>query len=247
METPINPEDLNIPTAEIETKKSGIEVADSRKSPDVNQAKNISKQIETDGIVDSLQDAKKFLGKYSTKSPQELSVNIVGGNLGEGTVKGTQIEIQMPSQIDAIRGIRKSLEPLFSDMSEQAAEELVLALATSTVLHEGVHGILDSTPSSKLADDYERVSETQNTNGEVVTLLDEGITYAIQGRYAREVQPLGSLAPRINEQDNPLVKKRKALGEKLKPKVNEYIDAGKEIDDEFLAFASQQINGLENL
>jgi hypothetical protein len=247
MEISINPEDLNISTTEMEIKKSGIEVTDSRKSPDANQAKNISEQIKTDSIIDSLQDSKKFLGKYSTKSPQELTINIVDGNLGEGTVKGTQIEIQMPSQTDAIRGIQKSLEPLFSDMSEQAAGELVLALATSTILHEGVHGIFDSTPSSKLAADYERVSETKNTNGEVVTLLDEGITYAIQGRYAREVQPLGSLAPRINEQDNPLVKKRKALGEKLKPKVNEYIDTGKEIDDEFLAFASQQIKGLGNL
>ncbi|MBU0708950.1 hypothetical protein KJ596_04370 [Patescibacteria group bacterium] len=231
----------------MEIKKSGIEVTDSRKSPDANQAENISEQIETDSIIDSLQDAKNFLGKYSTKSPQELSVKIVEGILGEGTVKGTQIEIQMPSQTEAIRGLQESLEPNFGEVSEQESDELVLASATSTVLHEGVHGILDSTPTSQLAVDYERVSGTPNTNEDVVALLGEGIAYAIQGCYAREVQPIGSLAPRINEQDSPEVKKRKALGEKLKPKVNEYIDAGKEIDDEFLAFASQQIKCLENL
>lgn len=247
MEIPINPNDLQIPSEELGIKKSGLEVTDSRESKDSSQAKNLSEQIKKEKVIDSLQSVKKILGKYSTKSPQELSVNIVGGNLGEGTVKGSQIEIQLPKQTEAVHGLQKSLEPHFGEISEQNAEELILALATSTILHEGVHGILNSTPSSELATDYERVSETPNTKGEVVTLLDEGITYAIQDHYAREVQPIGSLAPRINEQDSPLVKKRKALGERLKPKVVEYIEAGKEIDDMFLAFASQQIKEIEDL
>lgn len=234
-----------MPVEKQEAKKPVLKVVDSRKSPDAGQTEKLGDQIEKDAILGSLKEAKAFLGKYSTKSPQELMVNIVDGKLGEGTVRETQIDIQMPSQADAVSQLQTSLEPNFGEVSVQVAGELALATATSTILHEGVHGILDSTPTSQLAADYERVSGLPNTDGEVVTLLDEGITYAIQGRFAREVEPIGSLAPRISEQDSLEVKKRKALGEKLKPKVVEYMEASQTIDDKFLAFASQAIKEVE--
>ena len=227
-------------------KKPSLEIRDSRKSLDSEQAKNLGKQIESDGILLSLEEVKAFLGKYSSRSPQELSVNIVDGKLGEGTIREAQIDIQMPGQAEAVSQLQRSLEPSFGEVSEEVAGELALALATSTILHEGVHGILDSTPISQLATDYERVSKTPNTNGRVVTLLDEGIAYAIQGRYARKAEPIGSLTPRTNEQDSPEVKRRKALGEKLKPKVIEYMKASQTIDDKFLAFAAQVIKEVEN-
>lgn len=246
MEIHINPEDMGISPEPKEAKKNKLEVTDSRKSPDPEQAKNLSDQIEADGIIGSLEETKAFLGKYSTRSPQELSVNIVDGRLGEGTIRGTQIDILMPAHTEAITQLQESLEQDFGEISAEVASELVLALATSTILHEGVHGILDSTPTSQLATDYEIVSRTENTDGVIVTLLDEGITYAIQGRYAREVKPIGSLAPRINDQEASVVKRRKALGEKLKPKVVEYMEAGRAIDNDFLAFASQMIKEVED-
>lgn len=233
-------------TTPVGKQEAVLKVVDSRKSPDAGQTEKLRGQIEKDDILGSLEEAKAFLGKYSTRSPQELVVNIVDGKLGEATVRGTQIEIQMPHQVDAVSHLKSALKPTFGEISEQVADELVFALATSTILHEGVHAILDSTPSSQLAADYERVSGTPNTDGKVVTPLDEGIAYAIQGRFAGEVEPIGSLAPRINEQDSPEIKKRKALGEKLKPKIIEYMEAGQAIDDRFLAFAAQAIKEIEN-
>jgi len=216
-----------------------MRIIDSRKSPDPDQTEKLRDRIEKDGVLICLDRAKAFLGKYSPRSPQELMVNLVDGKLGEGTVKGTQIELQMPNQADAISQLQASLKPNFGEISAQIANELALAIASSTILHEGVHAILDSTPASQLAVDFERVSKLSNTNGEVVTLLDEGIAYAVQSHLAKEVKPIGGLAPRVNEQDSPKVKKRKALGEKLKSKVREYMKANREIDDEFLSFASQ--------
>ena len=247
MEISLDTKEIGILSEPKESKKPNLEVVDSRKLPDPKQAENLSAQIESDDVLSSLEEAKTFLGKYSTRSPQELSVNIIDGTLGEGAIKGSQIDIQMPAQADAISQLKKFLKPSFGEISEEVADKLTLALTTSTILHEGVHGILDSTPTSQLAIDYEKASEAPNTGGEVVTLLDEGIAYAIQSRYARKVEPIGSLAPRTNEQDSPAVKRRKALGKKLEPKVGEYIEAGKEIDDEFLVFASQAIKEVENL
>jgi hypothetical protein len=247
MEYQITQEDMDISAEPEEAKKTKLMVIDSRNSPDPVQAEKLSNQIEADGILGLLEEIKSFLGKYSTRSPQELSVNIVDGKLGEGTIRGIQIDIQMPAHTIAIKQLQESLKPSFGEISTEVAGTLALAIATSTILHEGVHGILDSTPNSQLAADYERVSGTENTDGFVVTLLDEGITYAIQGRYARTIEPIGSLAPRINDQEDPDVKRRKALGEKLKPKVDEYMKAGREIDDDFLAFTSQAIKEVEDM
>lgn len=227
-------------------KKTNLEISDSRQFPDSEQIKGLGRQIETDGVIKSLGEVKAFFHRYSSRSPQELSINVVDGVLGEGTIKGNQIHIQLPTRAETISQLQKSLEPNFGETTEEVAGHLAFALATSTVLHEGVHGILDSTPTSQLAIDFERVSGIQNTGGEVVTLLDEGIAYAIQSRYAKEVEPIGILVPRISDQEDPSVKKRKALGEKLKPKVDEYIESDRKIDDDFLVFSSQAIKEVED-
>jgi len=153
----------------------------------------------------------------------------------------------MPRQAQAIVPLQKFLEPDFGVISGEEAGNLVFALAISTVFHEGVHGILGSTPTSQLSIDFERVSGRQNTSGEIVTLLDEDLTYAIQGHYAQMVEPVESLTSRISDQEYPVVKIRKALGEKLRPKIVKYMKAGKSIDDDFKAFASQAIKEAEDV
>lgn len=125
------------------------------------------------------------------------------------------------------------------------SSELVMALSSSTILHEGVHGLLDSKPGSKFAQDLERVSGLKDESGSKATLLDEGIAYAIQGVYAPSVEPLGSLSPIPRDDERGEVKMRKELGVRLRPKIEEYLKTNRQMDDELLAFASEQLKILQ--
>ena len=116
---------------------------------------------------------------------------------------------------------------------DKTAEELAIALTASMVLHEGVHGLLDSRPNSQFAPDLETTTGLSNKGGKASTLLDEGIAYAVQGIYAPDFEPIGSLAPKARADDDKLVGQRKKLGEKLRPLVEEYIKEERRIDPNF--------------
>jgi len=90
----------------------------------------------------------------------------------------------------------------------------------------------------------EELSGIENIEGKISTLLDEGIVYAIQEIYAPEIKPIGSIAPRINENDREDVKMRKELGHRLRPIVENYLNLGKSMDRNFIAMASQELKEI---
>lgn len=233
-----------------ETNRFQIRVDDTRKKKDTSQQFALSERLKIDKVDLALLDTKGFLGKYSAVEPNDLSVRIMGGKLGEGTIQGTVIEIQLPPQDQAIAEMRTMLESILEDIPgekrDAKCKEIILASSASTVLHEGIHGLLDSKPSSHFAHDFEETSGIQNKNGEIATLLDEAIAYAIQGIYAPEVDPLGKLTPSSKETDHNEVGLRKDLGEKLRPKVEEYLEEKKTIDSEFFSFAGLAMRDLED-
>lgn len=220
-----------------------MSIKDVRDVKDASQQFALSERLKKDNVDVSLVQTHKFLGEYSGNNPQDFSVQLVDGKIGEGTIKGNVIEIQQPGREQAILETRSFIEPLLKDVKvgdkDKVAEELATALTASTVLHEGVHGMLDSKPGSKFASDFEAVTGFLNEQGRASTLLDEGIAYAIQGIYAPEIEPIGSLAPVARYTDERAIRQRKLLGEKLKPLVKEYIDDGKSIDTEFFKKAGQ--------
>lgn len=188
------------------------------------------------------------MGNYSSVEPESLEVKIVDGKIGEGTIQGTTVEVQMPRAEEAVKELKQSIGNLLENIppedQHQKYQEILLAITSSTVLHEGTYGLIDSKPGSRLATALEKVSGIENQQGRVITLLDEGIAYAVQGVFAKDVKPLGSLAPAIKDTDDPVVKQRKMLGEKLRPKVEEYISQGKSVDEEFLAFVAEKLRGV---
>jgi len=161
------------------------------------------------------------------------------------------IEIQLPNDEIAIAelksGLGTILETVTEDEKDTKCREIINASCTSTALREGIRGLLDSKPGSQFAQDFESVSGLSNEHGRESTLLAEGIAYAIQGIYAPDVQPLGSLAPVSGEGERADVIVRKKLGETLRPKVKEYLEAGKNLDGGFLSFASEEIMKLGKL
>lgn len=229
----------------MKTQQFQLRVIDSRKEPNAGQQFALTERLKADEVGRNLRNVKRFFGGYSTTEPKELSVSIIEGKIGEGTIGGTTIEIQMPQTEEAIPKLEELLKPLLDGISPEArsekCKEILFALTSSTILHEAVHGLLDSKPGSRFASDFERVSGLENVEGKISTLLDEGIAYAIQGMNAKKVEPLGSLAPMAKNSDSLDVKQRKILGEKLKPKVAEYIQQGKVIDDEFFSFAANAV------
>lgn len=229
----------------MKTQQFQLQVIDSRKEPNAGQQFALTERLKVDEVGRNLRDAKRLLGTYSTTELKELSVNIIEGKIGEGTIKGTTIEVQMPQAEESIREMEEMLKSLLDGISPEdrnaKCKEIFLALTSSTILHEAVHGLLDSKPGSRFANDFERASGLENTEGKISTLLDEGIAYVIQGMNAKKVEPLGSLAPMAKNSDSLDVKQRKILGEKLKPKVAEYIQQERTVDNEFFLFASDAL------
>lgn len=230
-----------------EQKRFKFQISDAREKPDPGQELALAERLEADEVDIALQETKEFLGDYSQTDPPELSIKMIEGNLGQGTIRDKVIEIEMPAMDKAIDRLQEILQPRFEELSGEQCREIFLALCASTSLHEGIHGLLDSTPGSKFARDLERVSGIKDPGGERSTLLDEGIAYAAQGIYAPKIEPVGSLAPRAKETDEEIVKKRKRLGERLRPKVTEYLEEKKTIDESFLFFATQSLSEVESV
>lgn len=241
----VNMDGGDVETAPMQELKFNMRVDDARQNKDASQQFALSERLKADNVDIALGQTHKFLGEYSASRPQDLSIQLVDGKIGEGTIKGTVIELQLPGREQAISETRGFIEPLLKDIKEEDKDrvvgELATALTASTALHEGVHGLLDSRPGSKFSSDFEAVTGFPNEQGRASTLLDEGIAYAIQGIYAPSVEPIGSIAPTAKEADERLVEQRKTLGEKLKPTVKKYIDDGKSIDTDFFGIAKEAI------
>lgn len=232
----------------MEMSRFQMQVEDTRKEKDPGQQFALTEGLRADEVDLALLKAKRFLGVYSSVEPNNLSVRIVDGRVGEGTIQGAVIEVQLSPRGQAIAEMKSVLGPILEEVQvedrDAKSEEIVLALFASTVLHEGVHCLINSRPDSLFARDFEEVSGIENENGEISTLLDEGIAYAVQGIYAPVVEPLGSLAPSAKETDSDKVRLRKDLGEKLRPKVKEYFDHERVIDNEFFSFAASAMKDL---
>jgi hypothetical protein len=214
-----------------------IKVVDRRKIPDKKQQHRLSEYLRREGIVSDLLKVRLLLGEYSSVDPKELSVAIVEGKIGNGTIKGKVIELEMPPKIQALDELREMLGEMVGDLKDDQLIELLMAVSSSTVFHEGIHGLLNSKPGSKFHQTLEKISGIEDPQAERSTLLDEGLTYALHGIYAKSVEPIGSLEPKINDSDNELVKRRKKLGQILRPKVESYANEGKTLDRDFLEFA----------
>ena len=238
-------EDAQPPEDKVETERHIVKVEDARQKKDAGQQFALSERLKQDSVDTALYQAKGFLGSYSQTEVDALSINIVDGDTGEGTIKGDVIEVQLPGREQAIKKMRTALEPVLAsvpdDRKNACCEKIVYAVTASTVLHEGIHGLLNSGPESQFARDFERVSQLPNEQLRLSTLLDEGVTYALQDTFAPSVEPLGGLTPAPKETDRPEVKQRKELGQRLKSEVKRYIDEGRGMDDAFLTFATSQL------
>lgn len=185
-----------------------------------------------------MHQVKKLFGEFSPIEPQELSVAMVEGNIGNGTTQGKVIEVQMPQTLQALQKLKEMLGEILDELKDEQLKEFLMAISSSTVLHEGIHGLLDSKPGSRFHNTLAEISEVEDIKAERSTLLDEGLAYALQGIFSKSVEPVGSLEPQIKDSDDEILKKRKILGQKLRPKVEEYLSEGKALDKEFITFAS---------
>jgi len=229
-----------------ELQRHRLPIIDSREKSDAGQQLALSERLVADGADIALQESKKFLGEYSPVDPKELSIEIIEGNIGEGTIIDRVIKLEMPETDKAISRFQELLQPRFGELSEEQCREIFFALGASIVLHEGIHGLLDSKPGSKFAHDLERASGIKDSKGERSTLLDEGIAYAVQAIYAPTVEPIGSLAAKAKETDPAIVRKRKLLGERLRLKVANYLEGDRLVDEDFLSFAAESMRELDN-
>lgn len=229
-----------------EVKISKMEVKDSRgEKADTIQEGELKAKLESDKVEEKLTQFEDFIGKYTKQKVSEgLEINIVYGPVGTGEVVEGILKVNLPNsdEIEAVSKDEKSKQ--FLDVLRDAGttyEEVALASVSSTVLHESEHMIIDSRPDSELDKDFETNTGIENDEaGHILSLLDEGITYAFQMEKDSESELFKKLeGKKPQTEESYTIESRKKLGLALQPKVKEYLDGGKSIDDEFLKFAGE--------
>jgi hypothetical protein len=229
-----------------------LPITDSRTNPDEPQTKALDKQIEDDQIYDDLQKAHKFFGKYSARSPDDLSITIEQGELGQyadGEIRTHEDNTgEIILFLDSSESIQQHLRQtaaragqkanwISEILTEDKCQEMSIRTASSTAFHEGLHGLFDTRPDSSF--DNVVQESLQTTNGkvrqEVSTLLDEGTVMAIQSikyegqkvvlekdKFEPDLEPKPRSSEPPEDDEDYLVWARAQLGQKLKPLVREY-------------------------
>jgi hypothetical protein len=235
-----------------EIKTSKIEVKDMRgEKADALQEREFKAKLEGDKVEEKLTQFETFLGSYTKQKVTEgLKVNLVDGRFGSGEVVNGILSVNLPSSSEILAVENDNNSKQFLDVLTKAGttyKEIAMISASSTTLHESEHMIIDSRPGSKLDEDFQRVTGINNDeSGHTLSFLDEGIVYAFQLEKDSEndlIQRLEDEKPQIDE--NLTVVVRKQLGEILRSKVKEYVEGGKQIDEDFLKFAGEEMKKLD--
>jgi len=247
-------ESLEKETGEITTSK--IEVKDSRgEMADAVQEGEFKKRLENDKVEEKLTQFEKFLGDYTKQKVSEgLKVNLVRGPIGSGEVVNGVLFVNLPNRGEIVTATNNPNNEQFLKVLTDAGtnyEEIAMISASSTTLHESEHMLIDSRPGSKLALDFENAPPLEekidlDKGGHMLSLLDEGITYAFHLEKDSEnklITKLEGMKPQENK--SVVIEMRIHLGEILRPKVKEYIDGENKIDEKFLVFARGEMKKLD--
>jgi|GEM_PF-1654436 len=243
-------------TGEIKTSK--IEVKDIRgEKANVSQEGEFKKKLENDKIEEKLTQFENFIGKYTKQKVTDgIEINIIHGPVGSGEVREGVLLVNLPGsdEISAVASDERSNQLV--DILAKAGityKDFALTMASSTTLHESEHMIIDSRPGSELEKDFEKNTGIKNdAEGHILSFLDEGITYAFHTEKDSENQIINKveeiaiqdgIKPRDEERFTE--KSRKRLGEALRGKVKTYVDEVRQIDEEFLKFAGEEMKKLD--
>ena len=219
----------------------GLSIADKRSEPDNVQIHLLSERIKNDHVVDTLVEIKRMMGQYSSNvDPGDIPVELVDGEWGSGEYSKGVLNVKLPSDnkvVELVTPFAKSLNIPDRDLDDVAREAANAALS-STVLHEATHVLIDSKPGSKMSADL----EVGDPNGETDTMIDEGITYALQGIYAKEPY----LVPdETRDEGRKEVRIRKKLGGRIRPRVKELLDNKGVVDKKFLKYCLETLREVE--
>jgi len=240
----------------VEEQTSKIEVKDGRgEKADALQVAEFITKLKNDKVEEKLIQFENFVGPYTKQKVSEgFKINVVHGTAGNGEVVEGVLLVSLPTQneIDVVLN-EESAIPLLDILTNAGTtyKELSLALASSTTMHESEHMIIDSRPSSQLARDFESAQPLDqkiilDEGGHTLSLLDEGITYAFQMEKdsgSELFQKLEGKKPKTEEKFT--ITTRKMLGESLRAKIKEYIDGEKQIDNELLKFAGEEMKKMD--
>jgi hypothetical protein len=229
-----------------EVKISKIEVKDGRgDKADIIQEGEFKTKLESDKVGEKLSQFETFLGKYTKQKVSEgVEINLVYGRVGVGEVVDGKLQVSMPpnNEIMAASSDERS-KPFLKVLTDVGItyKDYVLADASSTALHESEHMIIDSRPHSELDKDFETNTGIKNDeSGHTLSLLDEGITYAFQMEKDSESELFRKLeGNKPQTEESYTIESRKKLGLALQPRIKEYLDGGKSVDDELLKFAGE--------
>lgn len=228
---------------------SEINLVDHREISSINESQLLQERLRKDHVSENWCRVQVFFGKYGTQfDPNTFVVRLTDGNLvGQAEVirtsedKQAEIILKMPNEAVAVQFLQAEFKNACYVFDANTSKEIFYAVQSQTIFHEGIHLLLFSQPSSLLAKRLHDGGFSNRDNCHA-TLLDEGITYALQDYFAPDVNELGKLLYRVDYSSTATIDIRKQLGKLIYPIIQEYLDEKKQVDD---IFVQQVINQLE--
>ncbi len=226
-----------------------VNLTDQRENQSIHESEFLQSRLLKDCATKNWLDIQLLFGDYGTKSdPTAFLVKLIDGNLvGQAEVvltdqsQQTEIRLAMPSEAGAVIFFQSEFRKAGYDFDENTCREIFYAVQSQTVFHEGIHLLLSSQPGSLLAKTVEATGFS-NENNCHATLIDEGITYALQDYFAPEIDGLGTLEYRVNPDSKKTIDLRKQLGKLIRPIIQELIAEKKKFDETFLHRAINQLS-----
>lgn len=227
---------------------------DKRQIQDKKQIIGLHEAFQKHSVQEALGEIDNFLGNYSSGNLDVLEVHIVDGQLGNGQVlkgedqKGNVMELELPSPQSILEDARENIGKMGINITETQlpsfAEEVGNAIVAQVAIHEGAHGLLDSTPNSQFAQDFEEILGIENEKGEIATLLDEGIAHAVGDIFAPRLDYDIPFESNEEHAQTEIQRQRIVLGKQLRPMIEKYLQEGKQIDKEFMKYAATEMRNL---
>lgn len=259
-------------TSKIEVTDTRVaETGSEQERLNTEQIGKLNERIKVNKIPENLTEYKNLLGLYAKdEAPEKFEVNVRYGKNISGEVRdgALSVDILSPQEFQAFDKLVETGKKIDEETDETkyffdtlhtvgtTYSEVALGSIASTVMHESEHTIIDSRPGSKLETDFKDATGIENDRGgHTLSLLDEGITYAFQFvkdsesvlnqklyEKKKELIDAGKLSP---EKKDYLVESRERLGEALRPKVEEYLKNGWQINEKFLELAGEKMRDKE--
>jgi hypothetical protein len=156
-----------------------ITLTDERSEGSSVEVSKLSDEIARAQVGKWLREFQKGFNRYVI-NVEKIGICLIDGELGDGEVSGGKVCVALPEHEEMIGQTKKHLGVDSVQSSIEDIEKVAYTVATSVVLHESTHKLIESSPGSSLHAKLEELRDKEDSDAKYSTFVDELIVVAVQ-------------------------------------------------------------------